>query len=89
MFAVFLPLSWRAPAQMQTQEGIATSGSEFGCCAQAPRAEETAALRGQLADLQRDNGILKRAVAIQNARLQVCISRWGFSATRHLFNPQL
>ena len=51
---------------------------DLGCCAQAPRAEETAALRGQLADLQRDNGILKRAVAIQNARLQVCIPRWGF-----------
>ena len=32
------------------------------------------AARQQVADLQRDNGILKRAVAIQNARLQVCIS---------------
>ena len=30
-----------------------------------------AAARQQVADLQRDNGILKRAVAIQNARLQV------------------
>ena len=29
-----------------------------------------AAARQQLADLQRDNGILKRAVAIQNTRLQ-------------------
>ncbi len=32
---------------------------------------ESAALRAQLAELARDNGILKRAVAIQNARLQV------------------
>ena len=31
----------------------------------------SAVIRQQLADLQRDNGILKRAVAIQNTRLQV------------------
>mmetsp|Transcript_46180 Transcript_46180/g.117916 ORF Transcript_46180/g.117916 Transcript_46180/m.117916 type:complete len:287 (-) Transcript_46180:178-1038(-) len=31
---------------------------------------EQAALTGQLAELQRDNGILKRAVQIQNARMQ-------------------
>jgi hypothetical protein len=35
-----------------------------------PKADDAAALRGQLTDLQRDNGILKRAVAIQNARMQ-------------------
>jgi hypothetical protein len=35
----------------------------------APQVNDAAA-RQQLADLQRDNGILKRAVAIQNTRLQ-------------------